>query len=139
MDPDLASFVFKFQDICSTGKNATLTFSSLTGKVYVNLSLEIGSVKAAPKFPLPCATSSTANTRHVSPSKRRRMNKRAESRRLFAEEAKCNLSLEELNVLDAAEKAVNDSVNNIEVEELLEVSNDSNVNQNEASSEVNTM
>ena len=137
MDPDLASFVFKFQDICSTGKNATLTFSSLTGKVYVNLSLEIGSVKAGPKFPVPCVTSPPVNTRHVSPSKRRRMNRRAESRRLFAEKAKYDLSTEELSVLVAAEKAVDNHVNTNKVEESIEASNDSHVTQNEASCQVN--
>ena len=139
MDPDLASFVLKFQDICRIGKNATLTFSSLTGKVYANLSVEIGNVKEAPKFPIPCTTSPTANTRHVSPSKRRRMNRRAESRRLFAEEAKMDLSMEELNVLNAAEKAVDDCMNNIESEELLEVRNDCNTTQNEPCCKVNTV
>ena len=116
MDPDLVSFILKFQDICSTGKNATLSFSSSSGKVFANLSVEIGSVKQPPRFSVPGTPSPTLHSRHVSPSRRRRMERRAESRKLFAEEAKHDLSLEERNVLDAAEKAVDNSVSNEVVE-----------------------
>ena len=135
MDPELASFVTKFQDICNNGKNAILSFSSLNGKVLANLSVEIGAVKPPSKVSTPCATSPPTNASHVSPSRKRRTLRRAEARALFAEEAKLDLSVEELSVLNAAEKAVDDSVQNMESDEhdSLEVKDDSNDTQNEIS------
>ena len=128
MDPELASFVLKFQDICKTGKNATLSFSTLSRKVFANLSVEIGSVKSHPQAPVPCAKSSpNFNASNLSPSRKRRLQRRAESRRLFAEEAKQDLSVDELKVLEAAEKAVNVRVQNMEVEEPLAVRDDASV------------
>ena len=123
MDPELASFVLKFQDLCSSGKNATLSLSSSSGRVYANLSIEIGYVKSPQKLPV-SSRSPTLNTHHVSPSRKRRMERRAESRKLFAEEAKNDLTADELNVLEAAEKAVDDSLNSSVLEESLKVGND---------------
>ena len=65
------------------------------------------------------------NTHHVSHSRKRRMGRRTESRQLFAEEAK-----NELNVLEAAEKAVDNIVNSSVLEESVEVSNDNIVAKN---------
>ena len=53
------------------------------------------------------------------------MGRRTESRQLFAEEAK-----NELNVLEAAEKAVDNIVNSSVLEESVEVSNDNIVAKN---------
>ena len=136
MDPELASFVLKFQDICSSGKNATLSFSSICGKAFANLSVEIGNVQSPPK--IPCVTSPSLNINHVNPSRKRRMHRRAESRRIFAEEAKQDLSVEELNVLDAAEKAVVDD-NVTEVQESLLVNEDIDMTQNETSNPDDSM
>ena len=52
------------------------------------------------------------------------MERRAESRKLFAEEAKNDLTADELNVLEAAEKAVDDNLNSSVLEESLKVGND---------------
>ena len=42
MDQEIASFVIKFQNLCRSGKSANLHFTSNTGKVFANLSVEIG-------------------------------------------------------------------------------------------------
>ena len=95
--------------------------------------VKIGAVKPPSKVSTPCARSPPTNASHVSPSRRRRTLRRAEARTLFAEEAKLDLSVEELSVLNAAEKAVDDSVQNMESDEhdSLEVKDDSNDTQNE--------
>ena len=71
------------------------------------------------------------NSSNLSPSRKRRLQRRAGSRRLFAEEAKQDLSVDELKVLEAAEKAVNVRVQNMEVEEPLAVRDDASVLQTE--------
>ena len=92
---------FKFQNLSCAGKKAYLSFSSVAGKVSVNLSFEIGAVKPiseyAPIVPSPYPVSSSSSK--ISPSRRRRTLRRMESRRLFAEEAAENLSFEEKEVL----------------------------------------
>ena len=107
MDPEIASFVMKFQNLCHAGKSANLSLSSKTGKVSVNLSVEIGGLRPPPHVPLhhvppPPLIPQWHRNR---PSRVRRQQKRAEARRLFAEEARKELSAEEVEILEQAEHA----------------------------------
>ena len=101
MDHDFSSLVKMFQNLCCTGKRATLMFSCENGKACVNLKVDVEDLKPALEYPPP----TTPN--RVSPSRKRRILKRTEARRLFAEEANASVSLEEQDVLAAAEKAEN--------------------------------
>ena len=78
-----------------------MSFSCENGKASVNLNVDVGELKPALEYPPPVTPI------HVSPSRKRRVLKRAEARRLFAEEAIENLSREEQDVLTLAAKAEN--------------------------------
>ena len=112
MDPELASFVMKFQNLSNSGKNANLSFTSNAGKVTVNLSVEVGAVKPVLELPtiVPPSCLLTPKGSRISPSRNRRMQRRMETRKLFAEEALHNLSTEEMEVLDAAAEAEKDTI-----------------------------
>ena len=99
MDHDLSSMLKIFQNLCCTGKRATLSFSCENGKASVNLKVDVGEVKPSLEYPPPVTPI------YVSPSRKRRSLKRAAARRLFAEEANANLSREEQDVLSLAAKA----------------------------------
>ena len=101
MDHELSSLLKMFQNLCCTGKRATLSFSCENGKASVNLNVDVGELKPALEYPPPVTPT------HVSPLRKRRTLKRAEARRLFAEEAIENLSREEQDVLTLAAKAEN--------------------------------
>ena len=51
MDPEIASFVLKFQNLSCAGKSANLSSTSTGGNVSVNLSYEIGTVKSVSESP----------------------------------------------------------------------------------------
>ena len=51
MDPEIAIFVFKFQNLCHAGKTANLSLDSKAGKVSLNLNVEIGGLHLPPQFP----------------------------------------------------------------------------------------
>ena len=115
MDPEIASFVMKFKNLCHAGKSANLSLTSKTGKVSVNLSVEIGGLCLPHHVPL----------HHVPPpplipqwhrngsSRVRRRQKREEARKLFAEEARKELSAEEAKVIEHAEKAENEKASDL--------------------------
>ena len=115
MDPEIASFVMKFQNLCHAGKSANLSLTSKTGKVSVNLSVEIGGLCLPHHVPL----------YHVPPpplipqwhrngsSRVCRRQKREEARKLFAEEARKELSAEEAKVIEHAEKAENEKASDL--------------------------
>ena len=104
MDPEIASFVLKFQNLCREGKSANLLFTSNTGNVSVNLSLQIGRLSDPPQASPP---PHFPQEHRYGPSKVRRKQKRAVARRAFAEEAMRELSTEEVDVLKEAENAEN--------------------------------
>ena len=114
MDPEIASCVLKFQNLSCAGKNAELYLSSDAGKVSVNLSFEIGAVKPISEF-LPVSSTPCPvipNSHRMSPS--RRTQRRMYTRKLFAEEATKDLSVEEKEVLKAAEEAENKGISELE-------------------------
>ena len=49
MDPEIASFVIKLQNLCHSGKCANLHFTSNTGKVFANPSVQIGELSVPAK------------------------------------------------------------------------------------------
>ena len=102
MDPEIASFVIKFQNLCRTGKSTNLSLSSKTGKVSVNLSVELGVVHVPPPPP-------PFGARRSRPSQIRRLKKRAEARKAFAEEASRELSIEEVDVIKLTNNAVEET------------------------------
>ena len=104
MDPEIASFVFKFQHLCHAGKTANLSLDSKAGKVSLNLNVEIGGLHLPPQFPPPTFIPQSSRRRN-GPAQARRHQKRAEERRVFAEEATKELSTEEVDLLRQAERA----------------------------------
>ena len=94
--------MLKFQNLCREGKSANLLFTSNTGNVSVNLSLQIGRLSDPPQVSPP---PHFPQERRFGPSKVRRKQKRAVARRAFAEEAMRELSTEEVDVLKEAENA----------------------------------
>ena len=118
MDPEISSFIFKFQNLCRAGKDAKLSFSSNKGRTTVNLNLELGSPPPLPgQHPLHVHPQKHRN----GPSRERRRQKRADIRRKDAEQALASLSTEELEVLAIAEKAEQDaprvgSIDNCEIQ-----------------------
>ena len=101
MDPEMASFVIKFQHLCRAGKDASLSLTSKTGKVSVNLTVELGENQNQPPFP-----QTFIPRRHRNgPSQVRRRNKRAEARKTFAEKASEEVSTEEADILNPAQVA----------------------------------
>ena len=98
--------MIKFQNLCRSGKSANLHFTSSTGKVFANLSVQVGELSG------PAQSSPVLQGAPVSrngPSQVRRRQKRAEARRVFAEEAMKELSAEEVSVLKKAEKVEKDT------------------------------
>ena len=118
MDPELASFVLKFQQLNFNGRNAKLLFKSFNGKVSLNLSVDIGS-PMPPMEEIPYSVSTPNSTfekkfkSRKSPSKQRRREKREESRRLFAEKAELELSVEEREVLTIADNLCSNHENGV--------------------------
>ena len=79
--------------------------TSKTGKVSVNLTVELGENQNQPPFP-----QTFIPRRHrKGPSQVRRRNKRAEARKTFAEKASEEMSTEEANILNLAEMAEEDN------------------------------
>ena len=114
MDPEIASFIWKFQHFSSIGRNANLHLSTINGKVSMNLSVDIGFLPSPPYGPIPeyqstptskSFPSSRFRNEQFSNSKQRRLAKRAEERRIFSEEATLDVSEDEQLVLKLAEKA----------------------------------
>ena len=108
MDPVISSFIFKFQNLCRAGKDAKLSFTSKNGKTNVNLNLQIGSFPPLPE-PHP---QHVPEKRRNGPSRERRRLKRANARKLVAEEAFNSLSTDEVEVLAIAEKAEREAARN---------------------------
>ena len=116
MDPEIASFIWKFQYLSSIGRNANLNLSTVNGNVSMNLSVNIGTLPAPPFGPIPTFQSTptsksfpcqsrNGNAAVFSKSKQKRLQRRAEERRLFAAEATLNVSAEEQFLLNLAEEA----------------------------------
>ena len=114
MDPEIASFIWKFQHFSSIGRNANLYLTTNNGKVSMNLSVDIGFLPSPPYGPIPeyqstpttkSFPSSRFRNEQFSNSKQKRLAKRAEQRRIFAKEATLNVSEDEKLVLKLAEKA----------------------------------
>ena len=78
----------------------------------MNLSVEVGAVKPVLELPtiVPPSCLLTPKGSRMSPSRNRRMQRRMETRKLFAEEALNNLSTEKMDVLDAAAEAEKDTI-----------------------------
>jgi hypothetical protein len=98
MDQEVASFVMTFQNLCHAGKRANLSLSSKTGKVSVNVSVEIDGLRLPLHHVPPPRLIPRGNKNRL--SRVRRKQKRAEVRRLFAEEARKELSAEEVEILE---------------------------------------
>ena len=103
MDPEISSFIFKFQNLCRAGKDAKLSLTSKNGKTIVNLNLHIGSLP--PLLPGPHPQHVPPQKHRNGPSRERRRQKRADARKTAAEQALDLLSTEEIEVLAIAEKA----------------------------------
>ena len=110
MDPEMSSFLFKFQNICRAGKDANLLFTSKNGKTIVNLSVELECLSHPSRQP-PFHPQKHRN----GPSCERRRQKRAEARKNEAEQALTLLSAEEVDVLAMAEEAVGSTSNAVKV------------------------
>ena len=117
MDPELASFVLKFQQLNFNGRNAKLLFKSFNGKVSLNLSVDIIGTPMPPMEEIPYSVSTPNSTfgkkfkSRNSPSKQRRREKREENRRSFAEKAELELSVEEKEILLIADNLRSDHEN----------------------------
>ena len=102
---EIDSFVRKFKVLCKGGRSASLTLCSDTGKVSLNLSVDLGVLPEEgvqhPQHP--------RNQSRNGPARQRRREKRAAARRVQAEQAEAALSVEEKEVLDMAERAATDS------------------------------
>ena len=119
MDPDIFSLVMKFQNLCKAGRNANMSLSCNNGKVSVQISVDLPTmiplVKESPTFcytPTPSTVSSSGRRRRSrnGPARQRRTRRRAEARQLFAEQSALEISIEEQEVLKAAEEAVKEMV-----------------------------
>ena len=130
MDHDFSSLLKIFQNLCCTGKRATLSFSCENGKTSVNLKVDIDEMKPVMEYPPPVTPIS------VSPSRKRRMIKRAEARRLFAAEANANLSPEEQDVLCAAATAVISNSQGFSTESKHAMSTDNEVSSSDIAAQV---
>ena len=97
----------------NSGKSASLHFNSNAGKVFANLSVQIGGLSVPPQVSPPPYNPSV---RRNGPSQVRRQQRRAEARRTFAEDAKKELSTEEVYVLKEAENAENGKASNCCIE-----------------------
>jgi hypothetical protein len=106
MDPEISSFTLEFQNLCRAGKNANLSFTSSNGKVIVNLNVQLGSLPSTPQVHSPPYR---PHLHRYGPSRERRRLKRAEARKIAAEEAANELSTEEVEILKLAEKAENEA------------------------------
>ena len=134
MDPEIASFIWKFEYLSSLGRNADLHLSSKDGKVSVNLSLDIGVLESPFFKQFPANGHSTSNSSSsfenqsrngLSNSQQRRLEKRAEERRKVAAEAMFNVSEEEQQLAEKAkDKSFNDNKGNVIVEKEASVSED---------------
>ena len=116
---EIDSFISKFQNLCHAGRNANLTFTSKAGKAIVNLSVELGSLH--PPAPIQRNQPPRNFPHHPrnGPSHQRRRQKRAEARRVTAEEATHELSNEEAEILELAEEAYRESKVDKEASEIV--------------------
>ena len=118
MDPELSSFLMKFQGLCRAGKEAKLSFTSKNGRTIVSLNLEIGRVHPQSQFVQP-------RPKHRNgPSRERRRMRRAEARKNAAEEATKELSVVETEVLVMAEKATASENNSTSIDTIGEVTDE---------------
>ena len=107
---EIDSFTQKFQNLCRAGKDATLSFSSNSGKVKATLSVDLGRLPQPPRYP-PHHHQLGAKLARNGPSQQRRCERRAESRALAAVEAVKELPEEEARIIELAEEAENKSEN----------------------------
>ena len=118
MDPELSSFLMKFQGLCRAGKEAKLSFTSKNGRTIVSLNLEIGRVHPQSQFVQP-------RPKHRNgPSRERRRMRRAEARKNAAVEATKELSVVETEVLVMAEKATASENNSTSIDTIGEVTDE---------------
>ena len=106
MDPEISSFILKFQNLCWVGKEAKLTFTSKNGNTNVNLSLQLGNLPPPPQFH---HHHFPPGMHRNGPSRELRRQNREQARKHAAEEASKELSAEEVEVLNMAEKAEENS------------------------------
>ena len=106
MDPEISSFILKFQNLCWAGKEAKLTFTSKNGNTNVNLSLQLGNLPPSPQFH---PHHFPPRMHRNEPSRERRRQKREQARKSAAEEASKKLSAKEVELLNMAEKAEENS------------------------------
>ena len=121
MDPEIASFIFKFQNLCHEGKEAKLSFSSKNGKAIVNLNVQLGSIPLPPQVHHPYPSQIPNHLFRNGASRERRRRKRAEAQRIAAVGAARELSAKDAEVLKLAEQAENEK--DEEVVEVVETAN----------------
>ena len=97
---EMDSFVTKFKTLCQAGRNASLTLSSNAGKAVMNLRVDLGVLEHQDR-----RHHHPPQRSRNGPAQQRRRERRAAARQASTEQAEAILSLEEREVLEAAEKA----------------------------------